>query len=235
MLLPTLRLYSLVGEKHAYRQYRLVPAQTSRSERKRELRRPENNQIVSAMATYSWRALVGIRSRVTKYWLAFVRREANEFCYHAIKKPSQNIKFIKKFSLGSMPPVSPNSTSIGKPDQCKFDSAEPAFSWVSSINATILSILHKYALSCFQSVSAQSASKIFSRFTAKRMLFTRSRPISSDGWLYNDSAQDQLPCSSVGIALHYVLYARRNQLLYRWTNVYAQFCVKYLIVVVLYR
>ena len=29
------------------------------------------------------------------------------------------------------------------------------------------------------------------------------------GWLYNDSAPDQLLCSSVGIALHYV-YARRN-------------------------
>ena len=45
----------------------------------------------------------------------------------------------------------------------------------------------------------------------------RSKPRSSyadNGWLHNDTAQDQLPCSVVGIALHYV-YARRNQWLYR--------------------
>ena len=89
---------SLAGEKHAYRQHRFVPPRTLRSKRKRELRRPENNQIESAVATHSWRELLGIRSRITKYWLAFVHcffaRFADghqsscvwswsEFCYHA--------------------------------------------------------------------------------------------------------------------------------------------------------
>ena len=41
---------SLAGEKHAYHQHRFVPAQTSQSESKRELRRPENKQIVGAVA-----------------------------------------------------------------------------------------------------------------------------------------------------------------------------------------
>ena len=43
---------------------------------------------------------------------------------------------------------------------------------------------------------------------------------ADNGWLHNGSAPDKLPCSSVGIALHYV-YTRRNQWMYRWTNVYA--------------
>ena len=54
---------SLAGEKHTYHPW------TLRSKRKRVA----DKQIVSMVATYSWRALLGIRSRVTKYWLAFMR------------------------------------------------------------------------------------------------------------------------------------------------------------------
>ena len=60
--------------RDSYLQHRLVLARTSRTERKRELRRSGNKQIESAVATHSWRALLGIRSRVTKYWQAFVCR-----------------------------------------------------------------------------------------------------------------------------------------------------------------
>ena len=37
---------------------------------------------------------------------------------------------------------------------------------------------------------------------------------ADNGWLHNGSAPNKLPCSSIGIALHYV-YARRNHWLYR--------------------
>ena len=57
----------LVGEKHTYYQHTFVPARTSRSECKRELRKPGNKHIESMVATYCWRALFGIKSRVTKY------------------------------------------------------------------------------------------------------------------------------------------------------------------------
>ena len=33
----------------------------------------------------------------------------------------------------------------------------------------------------------------------------RGQPTANNGWLYNDSAQVQLLCSGVGIALHYVI------------------------------
>ena len=73
--LQTLNIFnSTIGEKHAYRQYRFVPARTSQSESKRELLRSENKQIVGAVATNSWRAMLGIRCRITKYSLIFVRR-----------------------------------------------------------------------------------------------------------------------------------------------------------------
>ena len=43
----------------------------------------------------------------------------------------------------------------------------------------------------------------------------KGQPTADNGrWLYNDSAQVQLLCSSVGIALLYV-FAWRNQWLYR--------------------
>ena len=47
----------------------------------------------------------------------------------------------------------------------------------------------------------------------------KGQPTADNSWLYNDSAQVQLPCGSVGITLHYV-YARRNQWMYRWSNVH---------------
>ena len=73
--LQTLNIFNgTIGEKHAYRQYRFVPAQTSRSESKRELLRSENKQIVSAVATHSWRAMLRIRCWITKYSLIFVCR-----------------------------------------------------------------------------------------------------------------------------------------------------------------
>ena len=100
---------SLVGEKHAYRQHRFVPTWTLWSERKIEVQRHENKQSESAVATHSWQVLLGIRSRVTKYWLGFMRHffaqfqgvpettDANgyqspcmwswsKFCYHAKTK-----------------------------------------------------------------------------------------------------------------------------------------------------
>ena len=43
----------LVGEKHAYRQQRFVPAPTSQSEPSRKLGRPENKQIVGAVAMHA--------------------------------------------------------------------------------------------------------------------------------------------------------------------------------------
>ena len=58
--------------RHAYRHHRFVPARTLRSGHKRELRRPENKQIVSAVVRHSCQVLLGVRSRVTKYSLAFV-------------------------------------------------------------------------------------------------------------------------------------------------------------------
>ena len=51
----------LAGEKPAYRLYRSMPARTSRPGCKRELRRPENEQILSAVATHCRSALIGIR------------------------------------------------------------------------------------------------------------------------------------------------------------------------------
>ena len=68
MMLP---IPSLVDEKHAYRQHRFVSAQTLLSKHKRELRRPENKQIVSMVTTHSWQALFGIRSRVKKNLTGF--------------------------------------------------------------------------------------------------------------------------------------------------------------------
>ena len=65
--------------RNTYPQHRFVPPRTSWSERKRELRRPENKQIESAVATHSWWALLGIRSRVTKYWLAVMCRFFAQF------------------------------------------------------------------------------------------------------------------------------------------------------------
>ena len=63
---------SLVGRKHAHRQHRFVPTQTLGSKHKRELRRSGNKQTEIVVATHSWWALLAIRSRVIKYWLAFV-------------------------------------------------------------------------------------------------------------------------------------------------------------------
>lgn len=66
---------SLVGKIHAHHHHKFVPTRTSWSERKRELWRPENKQIVSAEATHSWPALHLIGSSLDakqKPWLAFV-------------------------------------------------------------------------------------------------------------------------------------------------------------------
>ena len=88
---------------------------------------------------------------------------------------------LKKFPWGACP-QSPLILQVSvSQTNASLIPLSPRFrEYPQSTPCTILSILHKCALSCFQSVSAQSASKIFSRFTAKRMLFTRSRPISSD-------------------------------------------------------
>ena len=52
---------------------------------------------------------------------------------------------------------------------------------------------------------------------ALEFVFPKSRSkvnILPTTWLYNSSAQDELPCSSICIPLRHV-YARRNQWLYR--------------------
>ena len=53
-VLTEMMLLKLVGEIHAYRKHKFVPAQTSRSESKRELQRPENKQIVSGVAMHTF-------------------------------------------------------------------------------------------------------------------------------------------------------------------------------------
>ena len=113
-------------------------------------------------------------------WSEFCYRAKTEaktskWCFRAQKRASQSIKFAKTFPGGTCPQTSLALILYAFGYNYRHKSPTMQLCFRRACVFVSMFDVHRCAV-MFQGWSAWSADKFFSRFTAKRMLFTRSRP-----------------------------------------------------------